>query len=245
MPISQDRLPPGAALPNPRRYRWLLLDADGTLFDYDRAEASALAQVFEQNGLPYDPTWLPVYREVNQLLWQRLEKKQITPDALKLRRFELLLERIGVALPAANFSTRYLQCLANCSELVDGAYEFLQAMTGRCQTAILTNGLQAVQRNRVEHSAIRDLVHAMIISEEIGHSKPAPEYFDAAFARLGNPAKPEVLMVGDSWSADIVGAVRYGIDVCWFNPRRQLRPATPEITFEVATFHDLLTVLGS
>jgi len=85
----------------------------------------------------------------------------------------------------------------------------------------------------------------MIISEEIGHSKPAREFFAAAFARLGNPPKAEVLMVGDSWSADIQGAADYGIDTCWFNPRRQSRPTTPEITFEVATFRDLLAVLKS
>jgi len=49
--------PPGRA----RRYRWLLFDADGTLFDYDRAEAAALQQTFEQIGAPFRPEHLTEY----------------------------------------------------------------------------------------------------------------------------------------------------------------------------------------
>jgi phosphoglycolate phosphatase-like HAD superfamily hydrolase len=36
------------------KYRWLLFDADGTLFDYDRAEAMALAATFEQFGYQFN-----------------------------------------------------------------------------------------------------------------------------------------------------------------------------------------------
>jgi len=34
------------------KYRWLLFDADGTLFDYDKAEAVALERTFGQMGHP-------------------------------------------------------------------------------------------------------------------------------------------------------------------------------------------------
>ena len=32
------------------RYQWLLLDADGTLYDYDGAESTALRETFLQTG---------------------------------------------------------------------------------------------------------------------------------------------------------------------------------------------------
>ena len=35
-------------------YQWLLFDADGTLFDYDRAETAALKASFAQFDLPFD-----------------------------------------------------------------------------------------------------------------------------------------------------------------------------------------------
>ncbi len=46
-------------------YTWLLFDADGTLFDYDKAEKSALANTFEQIGYPFEPQYLPQYRSIN------------------------------------------------------------------------------------------------------------------------------------------------------------------------------------
>ena len=46
-----------------KRYAWLLLDADGTLFDYDAAEAAALKLSMEQVGLLFDEDVLDQYRE--------------------------------------------------------------------------------------------------------------------------------------------------------------------------------------
>jgi FMN phosphatase YigB (HAD superfamily) len=38
-----------------QRYQWLLFDADGTLFDSDRAEVTALEQAFGLIGVAFDP----------------------------------------------------------------------------------------------------------------------------------------------------------------------------------------------
>jgi len=220
-------------------YQWLLFDADGTLFDYDRAEAAALRQAFQRNGDPFDPGHLATYRRINQNLWETLEQGLITPDTLKVRRFELLFEAIGLARSPADFAAVYLECLAECSELIDGACAMLDALRPKYRMAILTNGLQAVQRSRLARSAIREHISELVISEEVGSAKPAKEFFDAAFARLGGPSKREVLMIGDNWISDIQGAARYELDTCWFNPRRQLRPDKPRITREIASLHEM------
>jgi YjjG family noncanonical pyrimidine nucleotidase len=220
-------------------YQWLLFDADGTLFDYERAEAAALARAFQRYDIPFKPDFLKAYRGYNQTLWLALEKGLISPDALKVRRFELLFAALGMAHSAAEFSAVYLDCLAERSELIDGARDMLDALQSKCRMAILTNGLQAVQRARLARSAIREHISDIVVSEEIGFAKPAKEFFDAAFARLGNPSKREVLMIGDNWSSDIQGASRYGLDTCWFNPSRQPRPDDPEITLEVASLRQL------
>ena len=154
-------------------YQWLLFDADGTLFDYERAEATALEQAFGLIGVAFDPSYLPTYQRINQALWQAVERGEITPGVVKLRRFELLLEAIGVGGSAAALSAHYLECLAACSELIEDASEVLQALHGKYRIAILTNGLQVVQRGRLARSVIRDHIADIIISEEIGFAKPA------------------------------------------------------------------------
>jgi putative hydrolase of the HAD superfamily len=225
-------------------YRWLLFDADGTLFDYDRAERAALEQTLGQIGVSLDPGHLAAYRRINQALWQAVEKGEITPGLVKVRRFELLLETIQVAHSPSALSAAYLECLANCSELLEDAEAVLGALRRKYKIAILTNGLKEVQRGRLARSAIRSHISDLIISEEIGAAKPAREFFDTAFARLGHPSKREVLMIGDGWASDIEGAVQYGIDACWYNPGRKPRPAGGEITREIASLHELNDWLG-
>jgi 2-haloacid dehalogenase len=228
--------PPGANAPS---YRWLLFDADGTLFDYDRAERIALEKALAQIGVSFEPSHLATYRQINQALWHGVEKGEITPTVVKLRRFELLLEAIEVAYSPTALSASYLEHLANCSELVEDAAAVLAALHKKYRIAILTNGLTVVQRGRLGRSVIRHHVSDIIISEEIGAAKPAKEFFDTAFARLGHPSKREVLMIGDGWASDIQGAVQYGIDACWFNPALKPRPAKCEIVREIASLREL------
>jgi YjjG family noncanonical pyrimidine nucleotidase len=227
----------------PPRYEWVLFDADGTLFDYDRAESAALAKAFEAHKQRFKPEYVPAYRAINQALWRQLERGHITPDLLKVRRFELLLENIGIRDLAEDFSKVYLDCLARCSELMEGAGELLQLLNGRCKSAIATNGLSRVQRGRVSASPLNGLVTELIISEDIGYAKPAPEFFREAFRRIGEPPRSQVLMVGDNWASDIVGAVNYGLDACWFNPAGQGAPGTGAATYMVRSLAEISKII--
>jgi 2-haloacid dehalogenase len=223
-----------------QRYQWLLFDADGTLFDFDRAEVMAFEQAFGLIGITFDPGYLATYQRINQVLWQAVERGEITPAVVKMRRFELLLQDIEVDVSANVLSDNFLECLAACSELIEDASEVLQALRKKYRMAILTNGLQVVQRGRLARSMIRDYFTETIISEEIGFSKPAREFFDVAMTRLGHPPIRQVLMIGDGWNSDIQGAVQYGIDACWYNPRRKPRPTSLEITREIASLRELV-----
>lgn len=226
------------------RYRWLLFDADGTLFDYDRAEASALARTFARFDLPLAPGTADAYRAINAQCWQALERGELTPAALRTRRFALLFEAAGLSADVGRFSDAYLEALAEAAELMDGAAAVLAALRDRYRFAIITNGLRAVQRGRIARSAIRDDIAALIISEEVGSAKPAAGIFDAAFAAMGGPARAEVLMIGDSLSSDIRGACDYGIDACWFNPAGLPRPEGLPIAYEIGRLDELVGLLA-
>jgi len=73
-----------------KHYPWLWFDADGTLFDYSRAEATALRNAFHSLTLPFEDDYLGVYRGINTKLWRALEQQEITPTVLRFRQFELL-----------------------------------------------------------------------------------------------------------------------------------------------------------
>ena len=222
-----------------KHYAWLWFDADGTLFDYNRAEAAALRNTFHSLTLPFEDSYLDVYRRINHGLWQALERQEITQAVLRTRRFELLLEALQMSGSAEQMGSAYVEQLSICSELMEGAYEVLQALHGKSMIAIVTNGLQTVQRRRLEHSTIRGFISELIISEEIGAAKPGASFFDAAFERCGHPPKRDVLIIGDSLTSDMQGGVAYGIDTCWYNPTGETKPEGLLINYEIRSLREL------
>ena len=227
-----------------KHYPWLFFDADGTLFDYNRAEAAAFRKAFDLLKFQFEEGYLDTYQKINRELWLALERHEITPAVLRLRRFELLLEALQLTGSAEALNVAYVEQLGLCTDLMDGAYEVLQTLSKTSRIAIVTNGLEAVQRSRLGHSTIHPFINALIISEEVGAAKPHPAFFDAAFQKTGNPAREGVLMIGDSLTSDIQGGVNYGIDTCWYNPASEPVSMDLPITYEIRHLQDILDIIN-
>jgi len=226
------------------KYDWILFDADGTIFDYDRAEADALQCTFAQHGCPFELKYIEIYRTINAKLWRGLELAQITPGEIKVQRFRLLFQELGLDADSALFGAHYLHHLGEQGHLISGAGAVIRHLHGKVGLALITNGLHDVQRRRLARSSLEPYFAPVIISEEVGAAKPDGRIFDVAFQQMGQPAKQAVLMVGDSLTSDMLGGVRYGLDTCWFNPaRRAGDPAIP-VTYEIADLGDLLKMVA-
>lgn len=225
-------------------YEWLLFDADGTLFDFDRAEQIALQVTFEQFGHEFEPAYIQVYRRINKAIWSEFEQGRISQVDLRASRFRRLFGAIGVEAQAEPFGARFLENLALSTDLIEGAEEVVRALYGRVGLVIVTNGLHEVQRPRLARSVIGQYFSDLVISEEVGAAKPDPSFFDAAFQRMGGPEKETVLVVGDSLTSDILGANNYGIDACWFNPDGRHCHLDVEIRHEIRDLSELLVLTG-
>jgi 2-haloacid dehalogenase len=223
-----------------KHYPWLWFDADNTLFDYNLAESTALVNTFQLHGLPVDDAAMEMYREINHKLWRALERGEIKPDVLRVRRFEKFLEALGVNGFPEELSVSYVEQLGLRTEMIDGALETLQQLKESSRFALITNGLTAVQRSRLSLSPIKDFFEAIIISEEIGSAKPYTAFFEVAHERTGRPPKSEILVIGDNLSSDIRGGIGFGVDTCWFNPHGDPRPEGLAITYEIRNLRELV-----
>jgi 2-haloacid dehalogenase len=224
-------------------YTWLMFDADGTLFDYYRAEEMALRLTFEQLGHPFAPDYIATYRQINDRIWLEFEQGKIDQLTLRTRRFDLLFAAVNVQADSQDFSNRYLSSLSQGTYLIPGAEEVVKTLSAGHNLAIITNGLADVQWPRLKQSSIYSYIQTGIISEEVGADKPAPQIFDVAFERMNQPAKDEVRIIGDSLTSDIQGGVNYGIDTCWFNPDDKSNGHLP-CTFEIKELTELPALVG-
>jgi 2-haloacid dehalogenase len=229
-------------------YTWLMFDADGTLFDFDRAEAQALqltlTQASDQLGAEDLAAYRMAFKRINGDLWRLFEDGGISQDALKVARFAKLVDETTLNGDPQAMSAMYLANLALNSDLLPGAESVLETLSSHFQMVIITNGLKAVQLPRFGRATITAHFAAVIISEEVGAAKPDHRIFDAAFDEMGQPRREEVLIIGDSLTSDIVGGINYGIDACWYNPQGRPLPADMAIQFEVQTLLQLPKLLG-
>lgn len=227
------------------KYTWLLFDADGTLYDFAKAEKSALTDTFEQLGFSYKDVYLKEYKTINTKIWQDFEQGKITPEEIKTKRFELLLKKIDLSHDSATFGKTYLDNLGNGIFLIEGAEKLIKDLSVTHKIGLITNGLQKVQRSRLAKSILGDYFEPVIISEEVGTAKPDPEIFKVAFDKMDNPKKSEVLIIGDSLTSDIKGGNNFNIDTCWFNPEGNIAGAEYGINYEIHSLDELYDVVGA
>lgn len=223
-------------------YAWCLFDADGTLFDFECTSARALERTFVDFRATYEPTFIDLYRSIDEALWEALEREELSRENLHVKRFADLLAAVGVKRDAKAFADRYLEHVGRGTDLIEGAESVVASLAGSARLALITNGFAAVQRSRFARSSLTPFFETIVISEEVGVTKPDPAVFDEAFRRMGSPAKDEVLMIGDSLTADIRGGIDYGIDTCWFNPRGDAAPTDLGITYDIRSLTELLTL---
>ncbi len=227
-----------------RRFEVILFDADGTLFDFERAEAHALRAAFADLGEPWSEELLPIYQRINKSLWRELEKGRITAGYLRTERFAQFCREAGVKADPLAFARSYLKRLGEGSFLIEGAEAVVRRLSARHRLAIITNGLSEVQHARIARSPIADLFESIVVSEEVGVQKPEAGIFRIAFQLLGVSDRSRALMVGDSLSSDIQGGINFGIATCWLNRRPSAAaPSGPRPDWMISDLRELPAIV--
>jgi YjjG family noncanonical pyrimidine nucleotidase len=169
-----------------------------------------------------------------------MENGAIDLQTVKTERFRLLLRSSGMGGDARELSTAFLERLSEKTYLMPHAISVLKALSKRIAIVLVTNGIAMVQKRRLAASEIGMYFQDVLISADLGVSKPDPAIFHIAVRRLGLPAG-EILCIGDSPSSDIRGAANAGIDSCWFNPSGGVYPSgEPEPNYIIRDLRELL-----
>ncbi len=225
-------------------YTTLFLDADGTIFDYDRGEKFAMEKSLQHFSIAGNSgELLELYRRINNSIWGDFEQGKISAEDLKIERFRRFADELRIKFDPVNFSRIYLDYLSQATFLLPGARQVLDQLKNNFTMILLTNGLSGVQRNRVRLAEMEDYFRELVISEEIGVAKPAPGIFAKAWEASGSPPREQVLMVGDSLGSDIKGGVGFGLDTCWLRSEGQEKPLELKPTYIIDQITELPDIL--
>jgi putative hydrolase of the HAD superfamily len=140
-------------------------------------------------------------------------------DDARRERFRRLYGAAGVEASAElvhEAAVAYREAYMAARRAMDGAVALLPLVKARAKVGIVSNNLLEEQQEKLRQCGLDRFVDVLVVSEDVGISKPDPRIFHIALERLGCPAA-EAVMVGDSWSADVAGARAAGIRAVWFN----------------------------
>lgn len=221
------------------KYQWILFDADETLFRFDAYQGLKL--MFSRFDIDFTAQDYAHYQRVNLPLWVDYQEGKMSASQVQNRRFELWAERLDVSTQRLN--SDFLASMADICSLLPGAKELIQALTGKVNMGIITNGFTALQQVRLERTGLQDIFHPLVISEQVGIAKPDVGIFEHAFAQMDNPAKDQILMVGDNPHSDIAGGINAGIHTCWLNVENHDKPEGIEPDHQVASLAELQSLL--
>ncbi len=147
----------------------------------------------------------------------------------------------GVEL-AENLGERFAAERRARHEVFPDVAPVLSGLSGAYALALVTNGASCLQREKLAASGLSDYFDVVVVSAEFGVGKPDAAIFRHALSKLGS-ADARAVMVGDSLSRDIDGAIAAGLGGVWVNRFGKPRPEARSDLVEIATMSDLVPAL--
>lgn len=223
------------------KYRVLLFDFDDTLFDFPKSERIALERVLDYYKIEKSEENISTYIAENKKFWKGFEKGIYKGEEDSYIRFKNFCEIIGRDdIDYKKMCEIFIDELSTTAFPIDNSVEVLEKYCKVFDIYTVTNALKRVNDKRSKIGGIMPFIKGRFISEEIGCSKPNKGFFDYIFANSDFSAD-ECLLIGDSLTSDVGGALNYGIDCCWFNAKGQTTDLP--VTYEVHSIAELERLL--
>lgn len=177
--------------------RAIFFDLDGTLVDSNALHVRAWQQAFSETGAPLDRDAIhgQIGKGADMLV------PTLRPD-MEVAAQRRLGERCGEI-----FKARYLDRVTPFA----GARDLLERVHSAGLQVVLASSASAAELDRyLELLDAHELVSATTSADDVVHTKPAPDIFAAALAKVAPLGPDEVLVVGDT-PYDVEAAAKCGI----------------------------------
>lgn len=220
---------------DPGRLDAIFLDLDDTIVDYRNSCIAGLSRVrevvpelvdVELDDLELD------FREILRKNLPDLFDGKLTVDQERVLRITEILMRHNVKTDqqiVERCDSAFMEGFWDARALMEGAIELLE----RCHSTgipvvIITNGNPAMQMRTLKMLDIDSYIDHLLTPETSMELKPNTALFERALSLTGAD-RNRVMMIGDTWQHDIMGAMNAGIYPIWVNGRGIARPGETEV----------------
>ena len=234
-------------------YKYIIFDVDDTLLDYGTAFHTAQRAIADYLEVEYSKEYIALSEKLGWKAWQDAGLNDT--DAVDVQKnyhsyyFQYLRQHYRDLIEAYHANVNVEELVELYIKYVSSSKVFMEENTlqvyrelaKKYKLVLATNGIARIQRERIE--AFQPYTHKTFISENMKTIKPAKEFFQYIINDLEYEAK-ECLMVGDSVSNDMVGALDAGMDVCYYNIKNKCIPEGISVNYEITSIEEILNILG-
>ncbi len=198
----------------------IFFDLDHTLWDFEKNSKLAVSKIFKEQQIQLKTaTFLEAYTPINLKYWRMYREDKIEKSALRYHRLKETFDKLNYTISDElihQISEDYIAYLPEFNYLLEGAVEVLAYLQEKYELHIITNGFEEVQNLKLKESKIHQYFKEVITSECVGVKKPNPKVFEFALNKA-EAIPHESIMIGDSYEADIMGALNSGMMAIHFS----------------------------
>lgn len=191
----------------------VIFDLDNTLYDYDHCHKLAVKtlmdfciQTFKISRKEFEETYYVAKKVVKR---QAGETGASHNRILYMQNFVEMLGEKPICYSLQMYDVYWNCFLSNMIRFkyVLPVFDYLKA--NNIKIAILTDLTAHIQHRKLCALNVQRYIDLLVSSEEAGAEKPAECMFELIHDKL-KFEKEEIVMIGDSWDKDVVGARSYG-----------------------------------
>ena len=201
----------------------VFFDLDRTLMNFEVGEDLGIKTVFDnyKNELKMDyEEFRSTWKDVAQKIFDEYSAGLHTFDEQRHLRVKKMFELNGVILDEVEVEKRFRLYWSNYEKgvgLFPDARGILENLRQhKIKTGLISNGDTSNQRWKLNREKLTDYFDPIIISGEVGVSKPDLRIFEIALEKAG-AEKESSWYIGDSMVHDIEPSVKFGMNVIYLN----------------------------
>ena len=202
----------------------VFFDLDHTLWDFEKNSALTFEKIFDELSLDLNLNkFLVTYEMVNHEYWKLYRENTISQNELRYNRLIKTFQAINLELEPkilAIISDKYILYLSTYSNLFKGAISLLKYLKRKYNLHVITNGFETVQHKKIINSGLSPFFENIFTADKVGYKKPDPIIFRHALDQTQTFAH-NCLMIGDSFEADVLGALNIGMQAIHFNSHNE------------------------
>ena len=202
----------------------IFFDLDHTLWDFEVNSFATFNQILSDHNFPFETaTFMKAYSPINHAFWKLYRENKITTEELRFVRLQKTFEAIKQPQNTAMINTlsnAYINQLSNHTHIFEGTIELLEYLNPNYRLHIITNGFENIQQKKMANAGLAPYFDVVLTAEKAGVKKPHPVIFEQALS-MAHTSASKSLMIGDSYEADIAGAIALGMQAIQFNSHNE------------------------